>query len=277
MNAAQVAGALGAGTLLAGGSYLGYSYLSVSYTTLENSNATSYGNGTIGNNNKSQLVDPFFEDNEKWWNSVHKVLVGDKTNKESEISDEFKKVTKGFKNNKEENGTHLNQICNVAFKKQENETYNSKYLKNVWTYCSINGNLAEEKGNEPKPKSLLEIADSNVSASHIGGIAQNKDKLAANHADNQYWWNWVYENRFQPAKPSTGSGNLSTEFSSVDKGYNATDNKALSKVCADQYKKETSNFSSDSNQSADNKYKLKKDVERFCTFKGSETLDLSAQ
>ncbi|WP_216083527.1 hypothetical protein [Candidatus Mycoplasma haematohominis] len=277
MNAAQAAGALGAGTLLAGGSYLGYSYLSVSYTTLEKSNFTSYVSGTIGDNNKSQLIDPFFEGNEKWWNSVHKVLVGDKTNKESEISDEFKKVTKGFKNNKEENGTNLNQVCHTAFGKTENETYNSKYLKNVWTYCSIDGNLAKEKGNEPKPKSLLEIADSNVQSTHIGNVEKNKGKLAANAEENKYWWNWVYENRFKSSKPSTGNGNLSTEFSSVDKGYNATDSKALNKVCADQYKKETSNFSSDSNQSTDNKYKLKKDVERFCAFKGSETLDLSAQ
>ncbi|GCE63583.1 hypothetical protein MHSWG343_05800 [Candidatus Mycoplasma haematohominis] len=275
MDPVKGAAALGAGAVVVGGGYMGYSYLSISCTTIDQSkNSSSYNVGTIGGDNKGLFVDPLLDENKKWWDSVFEVLKNDQTKKADEISSEFKLVDKGFKNDNLADTQHLNKVCETAIKKNTSDVINSKYLKNIWTYCSVRPDLAKEKGNEPLAETLAKRNNSDITDSHLG--SKNKDKLVANDAVNENWWKWVFENRLNPLKTANGqSGNqLSSAFSSVTEGYNtASSNNALNKVCEDNYKKGVSDFSSTNSDA--NKYQLTQDVKRFCTVGGNKDLSLS--
>ncbi|WP_216083713.1 hypothetical protein, partial [Candidatus Mycoplasma haematohominis] len=176
---------------------------------------------------------------------------------------------------------HLNKVCETAIKKNTSDVINSKYLKNIWTYCSVRPDLAKEKGNEPADvKTLKTKPNSSITGeSNLGGKELNKDKLVANDPENTNWWKWVFENRLNPLKTATNqsSNQLSSAFSSVNEGYNAatSSNSALNKVCEDHYKKGVSEFSNTNGNDNESKYKLTQDVKRFCTVGGNKDLSLS--
>ncbi|WP_216083620.1 hypothetical protein [Candidatus Mycoplasma haematohominis] len=199
MDPIKGAAAVGVGSVIIGGGYLGYEHLSVSYTTIDKSgNKTNYASG-LAKDDLDKFVDPLLDSNKKWWEKVYEVLKHDKSSKPETISSQFNKVTHGFQKDGTST-THLNKVCETAIK---TTTINSKYLKNVWTYCSIQPNLAERKGNEPEVKKTLKTkSDSSIASGQLGSVENNKGKLVSKDEENQEWWNWVYENRLKPIKES---------------------------------------------------------------------------
>ncbi|GCE64064.1 hypothetical protein MHSWG343_10720 [Candidatus Mycoplasma haematohominis] len=269
------ASGIGAGTLIIGGGYgLATHVISVRYTTLKESQTTLYAVGTIGGNNKDEFVDPIFEGNEKWWNYVYKnVFEEDKKRNDISISNEFENVANAFlKGISDNNKTYLNQVCHAALLKTEKTTVNTTYIQNVWRYCSTSPDLFfRSKGTEPKPKTLAE-ANSQVETDKLSGIGNNKNDLVADIKDNEDWWNWAFSNRLESLKKD--ANNISDTFKAVTSGYGTDENNSLSKVCDAQYKKPSSDFSDDSTNT-DGKYKLKQDVDRFCTLGKNKKLSLS--
>ncbi|GCE63577.1 hypothetical protein MHSWG343_05740 [Candidatus Mycoplasma haematohominis] len=269
MNPLQGAAAIGAGSALIGGGYFGYAYLSISYITIaDSSNQDGYKNG-VAKDDLGKFVHPLLEENEKWWSKVYVVLENDKKTKQDTISSQFNKVTSSFQKTGTSD-THLNQVCETAIK--ATEIVNSKYLKNVWTYCSVRPDLAKDKGNEPTVVTTLE-GKTGIEDYKLGKEGDNKGKLASPEQVNEKWWNWVYENKFKPRKEKTSS-DLSTEFNLVNEGYSSSSNTALNKVCEERYKEGKDKFSDESSDSEQNKYKLKKNVESFCTVEGKGNLTM---
>ncbi|GCE63567.1 hypothetical protein MHSWG343_05640 [Candidatus Mycoplasma haematohominis] len=166
MTPAKGAAAIGTGSVLIGGGYLGYEHLSVSYTTIDKSgNKTNYASG-LAKDDLDKFVDPLLDSNKKWWEKAYLFLKRDKESKSETISSQFNAVTHGFQKDGD-SATHLNKVCETAIK---TTTINSKYLKNVWTYCSIEPDLSKRKGNEPEVKKTLENKeDTTYETSKLGG------------------------------------------------------------------------------------------------------------
>ncbi|GCE63483.1 hypothetical protein [Candidatus Mycoplasma haematohominis] len=110
----------------------------------------------------------------------------------------------------------------------------------------------------------------------LGSEEENRKLLVADVKENESWWN----DRFKKYKPEN-SGKLdvaeSDEFKGVTKGYGAEATTALNKVCDAAYQKDKASFkdtgntvNSDSTQS-----KSKRDVEKFCTLKGTGSLKVT--
>ncbi|WP_439647232.1 hypothetical protein, partial [Candidatus Mycoplasma haematohominis] len=248
-------------------------------TTIANSvNKDSYAAGTIGGDNKDKFVDPLLADNEGWWKGVFETLKQDKGLLNNDLSVEFNAVTEGFHKTSDTNNgaTYLNKVCDTAIKKKPEEAVNSKYLKNIWKYCSINPNFADGKGGEPEvSKTQRDKNDGSITNDKLGGIDKNKGLLVADHEDNTTWWNWTYENKLKPAKAkATASSDLDSAFNAVTGGYGNNSTTDLNKVCETHYKKTASSDFSDSTD-GEGKNKRKKNVEQFCTKGGNVTLSLS--
>ncbi|WP_216083622.1 hypothetical protein [Candidatus Mycoplasma haematohominis] len=272
MTPAKGAAAIGAGSVLIGGGYLGYEHLSVSCTTIDKSgNKANYSNG-IAKEDLDKFVDPLLDSNKKWWEKAYLFLKRDKESKSETISSQFNAVTHGFQKD-EASSTHLNKVCETAIK---TTTINSKYLKNVWTYCSIEPVLASKKGNEPEVKKTLKTQENpTFTSGQLGFVNENKDQLASADQANEEWWNWVYENRLKPIKEDeTKKTTLHSDFSGSTVGYDDTTTTALNKVCEAKYKETKDKFPSSASDADEQKNKLKKNVESFCVRGGQGNLTI---
>lgn len=270
----SVVGAGGA-TVFVGGSYLGYAYSHISKTTIKDTKITDYELDTLGKVHENEFVAPFFYNNERWWNHIYsKFLSIDKTSKQYEISEEFKKVKYPFQAKEVDTDSekYLNKACDAAFKKK---AVRDQYLKNIWRYCSNNPNSYAQKGGEPTDVKTLKEKDpaSPAEATKLGGVEANK-ALLVDETKNKDWWNWVFANILEIEKNKTDNG-LHADFQAVIGGYgNNNTSTDLNKVCATQYEKTKTDFSDDPSQNTTEQYKRLQNVKAFCTKGGNGQVTL---
>ncbi|GCE63663.1 hypothetical protein [Candidatus Mycoplasma haematohominis] len=109
----------------------------------------------------------------------------------------------------------------------------------------------------------------------LAGYGTNKDVLVADVPENQSWWNARYKEKLEKIKGQDNNRALSSHFRFVDKGYGVGETDAataLNKVCDTAYKLDRDGFKG--TEDTDTKFQYRKDVEKFCTVKGTETLQV---
>ncbi|GCE63537.1 hypothetical protein MHSWG343_05340 [Candidatus Mycoplasma haematohominis] len=209
----------------------------------------TYKDKTFGRIYGKYLSDP--NKNEAWW-SKHYEEVWKKDYEPtsgkaiSDLSDEFKKtdkVAKAFGGT--EDKTALNRVCEDAFKKESaidikptsKDDTKDKYRKAIWKYCTI---FSEE---------LLTVKEGGDGSTNetIGKI---KEEVLASTTSNKNdaFWALKQNEFFYGGESKLGTGHGSAEgklFSDLykQKGSKSQEQGALKSVCADAYKKKSTDIS----------------------------------
>lgn len=102
--------------------------------------------------------------------------------------------------------------------------------------------------------------------------------MSATQTSNKEWWDNSYE-QYKKDKESSADS-LSSEFGTDNKvtsaySANASDSKALNKVCESIYKKDTTGISFDSGE--ENKHKLGHNILKYCSPLGGKPTTLSGE
>lgn len=240
------------------------------------SGAAGYESTKFVGSKHSSFVDPDNAKNKTWWDWAYENRLKSK----KPISGVFSAVAEGFKDST--STTHLNQVCKTVLQREKTEFVNQEERERVWEFCSMNGEVPEAAKQTPTPGKLVKSLEDTAKqttpynvTSKLGGIIENHSKLVADDEGNKEWFKWIYENKLKKEQDKTTDKDLSIEFdkAKVTTDYDGSVATALNKVCASIHGKSLSEFSADQNSEAD-KFKIKRDTERFCT-KPGETLSIS--
>ncbi|GCE63510.1 hypothetical protein [Candidatus Mycoplasma haematohominis] len=193
----------------------------------------SYAAEKFGNIYSIYMVDPNNEENKWWWEKVYGDFQKDLTNdsKKAGLSTEFtsEKINKAYSSSSANGGnTALNQVCDVAFKKNSTELNNpANYENNVWAYCSIVN--AKYK--------FVDIANA---GNKLISDAQHKNKaVSAENSDNSSFWDKRNKEFFGEAnKAGTGvKSSVGSIFETLYKSKSSTPSTSdnIKQKCQESY------------------------------------------
>ncbi|GCE64010.1 hypothetical protein MHSWG343_10180 [Candidatus Mycoplasma haematohominis] len=225
------AGAGVAAIAAAGGGYGVKNYFDIpdmpTYKTVAeigNSLSTSYSSDKVGNVYSKYLVNPNEESNKEWWEWSFKYILfwGSKNG----LSSEFSKVKEAYKKESGGSETHLNKVCEAAFKKQTDSSFkNTKYESDMWHYCSV---------FVIKP---LTIKDLNEQEAYPADsvIKTHTDLASTKDARNGYFWKIKEEEFFASADGKTESNTFFKTFYDKNKDKSKEERESLKDKCEEAY------------------------------------------